>query len=214
MNAKGNYGDFDRLDAKDANLARVDLTSTFYGCLNFSYTQLVTDSSTGASKGLIIASTGKLSSTGGAGALFFDASVCEWARFSVYMPSNYKEATDVVAYLDWGTTSSTGSTQYVAWELQYTWNNIGSTASASASYSAISSSCTTDVLTMKTTNFATITGTAMNVNSLLNCSILRNSSGSTLAAGLDDYSADALLFGVRLYYQIDGMGSTAVNGDK
>lgn len=211
---KKNRYDGNEVSAKYVETSKLVFPSTLYSCISKSFAEILTDTSTNATRGLIIASTGALSSTGGAGALFFDPSVCEWGRFSFYMPTDYKEGSNITPYIDWGTTSSTGSTQFVAWALHYCWDNIGSTSPASASFVNISSSCTTSILTMKTTSFTAMTGTGKNVGSLVNGTILRNSSGSTATTGLDDFSADALLFGLRFYYEKDNVGSTAVNGDK
>jgi hypothetical protein len=230
-NVNTHYGNFQRLDSKSAIIQGAAfssavifsgtvtfssqiappasfLNSTFY---NYIKANLTLDSSTECAQyTLWLASTGVLSSAVGQKAWAFDASKSELLPFSVTLPSNYKEGTNVTPYLDWFTTSSTGTTQAVRMLISYMWTNQDSTHSSTATESAITISTTGSTgLVMYTTNFAALTGTGKEVGSVIHGCIARISTGST-----DDYSSDFWINDLFFYYQIDGFGSTADVSDK
>jgi hypothetical protein len=201
-------GDYDRLDAKAANIGTVVLKTTTYDYLK---AVLMTDASTeGAQYSVYLASTGLLSSAVAQKAWAFDATKSELLPFSVVLPSGYKEGTNVTPCINWFTTSSTGSTQAVKMLISYQWTNQDTAMASTATETTLIISTTgTSALTMYTTNFTACTGTGKEVGSNITGVIARVSTGST-----DDFSADFWIRDLFFYFQKDGFGSTAGVSDK
>ncbi len=207
MYGRGLEADYKRVDTVNLNVSDINLTSTWYKILPVT---LVNASTETAYYEIWLASTGVLSSAVGQKAWSFDATKSELLGFQAIMPTDYKEGTAITPYIHWLTTSSTGSTQAVRMLISYMWTNQDASFASTATEESITISTTgSSALKLYTTNFTAIATTSLEVGSIINGCIARLSSGST-----DDFSCDFWLQGMSLYYQVDGVGSTAIMSDK
>ncbi len=205
MNGRGNYGDYARLDTKDLNVARLDLTSTFYKTIHLGLGAFETTYSSSNST-IGIATVTPSSNIAGVGIGMWSFSTLSTAslHFSLQMPNDWIEGSTIVPYIHWASSNSSASTAYATMGMVYTWLDLGSSASSYATQ-ATALTVTPDgstAYTIHTTNFAAITST---------CSV-----GSILTGGIyidttianSTYAGSIFLKGLTFVYKIDGLGST------
>lgn len=141
---------------------------------------------------------------GGSGATFqvyeFDAS--DEVFFTVQMPHNYKEGSDLKAHVHWtpGTNGNEENTKTVAWKLDYSWSNIGAAFGASATVD-MTDTCSGVDHQHELSPSATISGSGKTISSMLVCRLYRDT-GDTWAG-----STGPLLLEFDLHYQINSIGS-------
>lgn len=125
----------------------------------------------------------------------------EHAFFSMQLPHNYKEGTDITVHVHWIPEDDAGGNVY--WRLDHSWANIGDTFPAETTiYVAGAAGTTADAHLM--TTFADLTGTGKTISSMILCMIRRTSSNA-----LDTYNGkSAYLLEVDAHYQIDSLGSS------
>ncbi len=119
--------------------------------------------------------------------------------FDIQMPGNYKEGTDVKFHVHWlGEDNTAGD---VAWKFTHSWANVGDAFPGENTAVGIASNGATDVLLEK--DVATLDGTGKKVQSMILCSLRRNSSNAS-----DTYGGkDAYLVESDYHIQIDTIGS-------
>lgn len=183
------------------------LASTWYKTMPVVLTSASTET---ANYEIWLASTGLLSSAVGMKAWSFDATKSELLSFYCKLPNDYKEGTPISPCIDILTTTSTGTSHAVRMLMSYMWTNEASAFASTATEEIITIS-TTDMtaLNMKTTNFTAISTTSLNIGSVFQGVIARQSTGST-----DTFPSDIWLNGMYIRYQTDGMGSTYAYTEK
>jgi hypothetical protein len=218
---RGNRGEFNTLNAKTVNCNNItstgtvtandlSISSTFYKYITLRGGDFL-GSTAPAVFEVVAAST--VNSTAGFYEWNFDAGALESLCFSFNMPTDYAEGTDITAYLTMMTTSSTNdANQQVAWSLGYEWVNLDSTSTSGLTGGTeltVFPDVATTTFNAQTTNFASITGTGKEVNSLFRGYIYRNATAST-----DTWTKDAILNSLSFRYYIDALGSTSTISDK
>ncbi len=119
--------------------------------------------------------------------------------FDIQMPANYKEGTDVKFHLHWvGEDNTAGN---VAWKFTHSAANVGEVFPGETTVMGVAPNGATDVLLEA--DIATIDGTGEKVQSMILCSLRRNSSNAA-----DTYTGkEAYLVEADFHIQIDTMGS-------
>jgi hypothetical protein len=145
---------------------------------------------------------------------FFNNSANNEVNFTIQMPHNYKEGTDIFPHVHWASTTAAGSNR-VKWVLDYQWVNFGDEFTASSSLSAyghelaenngVSLLAYQSTITPMNTNGVTrtgISGAGKKVSSILACRIYRSGSDPN-----DTFTGNAALLSIDFHYQIDSFGS-------
>jgi hypothetical protein len=208
MNGNGNYGNYARLDAKDANIGRLDLTSTFYDTIFLgvgSFHSIYCSSNTTQA----ITMTMPSSNIASVGAALWSITTASTAAlyFSFAMPNRWVEGSTIIPYIHWASSNSTASTAYMTVGMVYNWRDLGTSASSYATQ-ATALQLTPDgstAYTAHTTNFVAITST---------CSV-----GSIFTGGIyidttvanSTYAGSLFIKGMSIVYKVDGLGSTYSN---
>ena len=130
---------------------------------------------------------------------WFSASAENELFFTVQLPHNYKEGTDLKPHVHW--TPSNTDTGTVVWLLDYSWANIDGTfpGSAQIPLSDVGSGTVGD---HQLTASGTLTGTSKTISSMVVCRISRDG-----GAGTDDFTGTAGLLEIDFHYEIDSLGS-------
>ncbi len=137
--------------------------------------------------------------TSGTYAYAFAAAAKESLFFSVQMPHNYKEGTDIQPHVHWSPTD--GTTGNVKWSLIYTWANIGDPFPSLSTISVLATAGgTADTHQFK--SLGSIDGTNKKISSMMMCHVYRDG-----ADGNDTYAADAVLLEFDMHYEVDTLGS-------
>jgi hypothetical protein len=145
----------------------------------------------------------------------FANSAVNEVMFTVQMPHNYREGTDIFPHVHWASTTAAGSNR-VKWVLDYQWVNFSDNFSSSSSSSAyghelaennaISLTAYQSTITPMNANGAVrtgIPGTGKKVSSILTCRLYRDGNNTTE----DTFTGNAALLSVDFHYQIDSFGS-------
>lgn len=184
----GNYTEFE----EDGTLHMVG-NATVYKDINVSGASLV---KTGANAPDIInfvnANTATYAFDGGA--------LTEKLYGTIELAHDYYEGTDVEFHIHWApTTANTGN---VVWQIYWTWQNAGSTFSASTLATATATAAGGTAWVSKYISVATLSGTGKTINSHIVFQVFRDPSN----AG-DTYPDDAALIQIGIHYQSDSLGS-------
>jgi len=140
---------------------------------------------------------------------WFDDSTDEELFFMAEVPHGYKEASDITFSVTWTpetTADGTPASQEVEWGLEYTWLDPGDTGSTTSiiyedDHTPADANVTADKV--YTTTFSPdVTGTGMEIGSILVGRLFRNADG-----GNDTYEHDAGLLHADITCQIDTIGS-------
>lgn len=131
--------------------------------------------------------------------------------FVTQLPHTYKEGTNIKAHIHWSPAVSGAAGEFVKWGLEYTWQNVdgtfGNTTIITSDATSASTATTSGDGTLTAdkhyvTSIGTITGTSMNLSSMLVCRIFRNSSDAS-----DDLVQAAFAFEVDFHHEVNTMGS-------
>lgn len=131
--------------------------------------------------------------------------------FSVQLPHNYKEGTDLKPHIHWTPAVSGAADQFVKWGLEYTIANMngtfGNTGIITSDASSASTATTSGDSTLTAgkgylTEIGTISGSGVQISAMLICRVFRNSSHAD-----DDLAQAAFGFEVDFHHQIDTLGS-------
>lgn len=140
-------------------------------------------------------------------ALAFDASNSEFVTFTVQMPHDYKEGSDIYAHVHW-TSQTAAGTNRVTWKLDYAWANLSSdlTTTGNLSASEITTGAGHSMIAYEhvITPLGTISGTGKTLSGILTCRLTRVGSD-----GSDTYGADADLLSFDFHYEVDALGSSS-----
>ncbi len=136
-------------------------------------------------------------------------------NFTVQMPHNYKEGTDIFPHVHWASSTAAGSTR-VKWVLDYQWVNFGDNFAASSSLTAyghelaennaVSLAAYQSTITPMNTNGVVrtgISGAGKKVSSILACRLYRDGNNVTE----DTFTGSAALLSIDFHYMIDSFGS-------
>lgn len=135
--------------------------------------------------------------------LAYDGTVDETASFRAYIPSDYKEGSDITFYVHWSPEDNSGGN--VKWELNYSWANVGTAFPAQTPLTITVAAGTTTALHNRD-GFSAITGTGFKIGSVVLGSFTRRG-----ADAADTYnSLDAYLHRLVLHYERDTMGSRTI----
>jgi len=119
--------------------------------------------------------------------------------FTIQLPHKYKEGTDIIPHVHWTPTDANAGD--VVWQLEYTWQNINGTFGASTTITVTDSTNTT-AWEHLVASFSAITGTNMDISSILVCRLFRDP-----AHGSDTYTSDAAFLEIDFHFEIDTIGS-------
>jgi hypothetical protein len=125
---------------------------------------------------------------------------------AVELPSSYAQGTDIRPYIAWGGANSNAGN--VRWQLAYSVANPGGELGAevvvtvTAANPGLGSNSRANV---KVSEFPVISGTNRKVGDVLSLRLIRDSGDAA-----DTYASDALLFGLGLHLEVDGVGSDQV----
>ncbi|KKL15770.1 hypothetical protein LCGC14_2502290, partial [marine sediment metagenome] len=147
---------------------------------------------------------------GGSGATFKIYKFKEFDEvfFTIQIPHNYKEGSDLKAHVHW-TPCDRGvaeSDNDVAWRLDYSWANANAVFAPSSTANMTSTCTGTDDL-YETSPSATISGAGKTISSMLVCRLYRIAVGDTWVGTTNAQSPGLKEFD--FHYQIDSIGSNS-----
>lgn len=149
---------------------------------------------------------------GGTNVYLREFAVNDIASFTVQLPHNYKEGTNISAHVHWtpGANGVGESGAYVGWKLDYSWANING-AFGNMATADLSDACDGTNHKHQMTPVATITGTGKTISSMLLCNIKRTDTGTD-----DTWSGSGagnlpMLLEIDFHYEIDTIGSRTVS---
>ncbi len=138
---------------------------------------------------------------------WFDSGSEEELYFTVQLPHDYKEGSDIFPHVHWTPKADGSAGTKVSWGLEYNWANreavFGNTSIVYANTSSPNETPVKDKQYL--TSFSTISGTGKTISSMLMCRIFRNASGA--GSSTDDYASDAGLLEIDFHYEKDKLGS-------
>lgn len=134
--------------------------------------------------------------------LWFDKNNDEEVYFSVQMPHQWKEGTDIKPHVHWtpGTSTDTGSCR---WALVYSWANIDGTFPATTEI-AVNDPGSGTANDHQLAGLPDISGTGKTISSMLICKLYRDANSVA-----DTFDADAGLLEIDFHFEIDAPGSDA-----
>ncbi|HCU06983.1 MAG TPA: hypothetical protein DIC42_05340 [Holosporales bacterium] len=135
---------------------------------------------------------------------WFDAAQEEELYFTVQMPHQWKEGTEIYPHLHWTAATNVG-TDKVVWGLEYSWTNVGSLFGNTTTITGgdpIDAVGAVSAYEHAITSLGAIIATGKTLSSMLVCRIFRKA-----ADGADNYAADAGLLEIDFHFQIDSDGS-------
>jgi hypothetical protein len=127
----------------------------------------------------------------------------KYVHFTVELPHNYKEGTDIVVNVHWAFRNDEVGT-FVRWRLTTSWANEGIAFPVGSNLWALSNASNNDNSIHQVTKFASVSGVGKDISSVILCYLSRNSSNV-----LDTYTDVAALLSVSVLYQVDSPGSTS-----
>lgn len=122
-------------------------------------------------------------------------------HFTVTMPHDYKEGTNVIFNVRWAFRNDEVGTN-VRWRLTTSWANVGQAFPVSTNAWALSAPSNNDNSVYQRTIFAPTDGTGKKIASNILCYLQRNSSDVS-----DNYTDVAVFLSVGMLYQSDSPGS-------
>lgn len=150
----------------------------------------------------------------GATTMLYEFAKDDVAYFTVQLPHNYKQGTDIHVHVHWtpGTRGSEETTATVGWKVVYSWANIGSTFPVMVSAN-LSSACTSTDDAHIMSPSVVIDGHTVpkNISSQLVCHITRTDTGTDDTWASTTSGQLPLLLEVDFHYQIDSIGSNTVS---
>ncbi len=145
------------------------------------------------------------SSSTGVYAYAFGDGAEEELVFSVDVPRQYTESSDVGVNFNWVSAVDGTAGLNVAWGIEYTWTNR-SELFGNTSIASVSDRVPSDTQIAKDTLYRTevdvIDGVGKDINSTLLCRVFRDAS-----SGLDTFTSDALLLSVDFHFACNSVGS-------
>lgn len=131
--------------------------------------------------------------------------------FSIQLPHSYKPGSTLYPHIHWSPMTAAGTTR-VLWQITYQWVNYGAAYNGTTSTNITGytlanegsparslvqyESCITPI-------GAGITGTGMNISSILMCKLTRLGSNTVE----DNYTGDAAILSIDFHYEVDSFGS-------
>jgi hypothetical protein len=144
---------------------------------------------------------------------FFEDTKTQSVYFNVQMPHAWKQGTDMGAHVHWTTNATAPLATTVRWTIEYQWVNIGSnmnlaTNNTTSGYTVLTNANINPDNSLAVgehaiTSMGTISGSGMNLSSVLVCRVYREGAGSN-----DTYTGNAALLSIDFHYEIDSFGST------
>jgi hypothetical protein len=125
----------------------------------------------------------------------------KYVHFTVTMPHDYKEGTNVIFNIRWAFRNDEVGT-YVRWRLSTSWANIGDAFPVATNAWALSNPSNNDNSIYQRTAFAPTSGIGKEISSQILCYLQRNSSNAS-----DNYTDVAVFLSVGVLYQQDEPGS-------
>ncbi len=137
---------------------------------------------------------------------YFSPTTEEELYFTVQLPHNWEQGTDIYPHVHWFVKSNGGVGQDVCWGLEYTWANVGDSFSTTniiyGDVNHLGEDLISDIHYI--TELGTLSGVGKQFSSMIICRIFRDATGT---GGIDDYNADAGLLEIDFHYKIDSLGS-------
>lgn len=127
-------------------------------------------------------------------------------HFSVQIPHNYKEGSDLYPHVHWTSFSGTPSGSDVVWGLEYTMVSMGEVFPAT--HTLVTNSVHPDIGTPSGTGqhlvseFGTISGSGLKISAILICRLYRIAGHSS-----DTFPGDVGFLGFDIHYEQDTQGS-------
>lgn len=132
----------------------------------------------------------------------FDAAAVEELQGCEEVLHDYKEGSDIIVHIHWRpTTTNTGT---VRWGLEYSWTNIGATATSTSTI-YVEQASTGVVGRHQIIPFPTIAGTGQKIGSMFQCRLFRDASNVA-----DTYTGEAFMAQFGIHYERDTLGSRGV----
>lgn len=135
----------------------------------------------------------------------FDDASEEELVFTVDVPRQYTESSDVGVNFNWVSAVDGTAALNVAWGIEYTWTNRGATF-GSTSIASVSDRVPADSQIAKDILYRTevdvIDGTGKDINSTIICRVFRDAT-----SGLDTFTSDAFLLSVDFHFACNSIGS-------
>lgn len=135
---------------------------------------------------------------GGVKAVGFPAGSDESALFTVKLPTNYRNVTDLTVFLEWAPLDAVAGD--VVWDFEYAVADQGDAMTTSTTTQVTSSSPEVSKQLTRA-SVVTIDGTGINAGDVLACRVGRVSSDAA-----DTYANDAGLLGVTIRHRVNGVG--------
>ena len=129
--------------------------------------------------------------------------VGEYISGSFEMQHDYKEGSDIYFHIHWQGKAAPSGTEYVKWQLEYTMAQNNATLDATTPI-VVETAFDTRYKFVRS-NFAAITGTNFKFEDQFLFKLSR------IAAAGDAYLGDALIATVGLHYEVDTVGSRAID---
>ena len=131
--------------------------------------------------------------------------------FTVQLPHDYKQGSDIYPHVHFAPTSTNGgdtNSRTVRWYLAYQWANIDGTFGSSATVSMDKAFVPNTSLWshLIAGNVASVSGTGKNISSILMCRLYRDPGDAA-----DDYPQDAAVLYFDIHYESDTVGSRSRN---
>lgn len=126
----------------------------------------------------------------------FDAGVEEEVFFSVELPEDYKEFTNIIPQIHWSPGSST-STNTVRWGLEYSLANVDA-AFPTTTIIYVEDAGSGTAYQHQSADFAAIDGSSLTIEAIMNGRLFRDAGHAN-----DTFPADAFGLELRLKYQCD-----------
>lgn len=136
---------------------------------------------------------------------FFSASSEQELYFTVQLPHQWKEGSNILPHVHWAATSDVNANK-VRWGLEYTWINVGGnfeTTTTEYGEDPIVTNGTVSAYEHAITPIGSgINATGKTISSYLVCRIFRDAT-----AGTDNFSGSAGLLGIDFHLELDALGS-------
>lgn len=135
---------------------------------------------------------------------WFDKDAEEELYFTVQMPHQWKEGSEIYPHVHWVTKSDVSSNK-VVWGMEYTWANVGDvlgTTTIITGSDPLAAYAPVAAYEHAITPLGTITAAGKTLSSMLVCRIFRQATNGT-----DNFAADAGLLEIDFHFQIDSDGS-------
>ena len=125
------------------------------------------------------------------------------ANGSIEIPHDYKEGTDIVFHIHWGSNDAPSETDYVKWQLTYVVVGHGDTTPPPPTPIVVEVEHDTRYEHF-ISNFPTISGSTFKIGDQVNFNLKR------IAAAGDAYAGVAIAETIGFHYQCDTLGSRAI----